>query len=104
MIFPTLDIALKGQPYLISGRNYDNDWYYLKLSPSMYCYVLASTGSASGDTSKVRVMLPISTPTMTPVPAQGVSCPQLTTKNSCQAVSACKWQQINDVTGVCVKK
>jgi predicted outer membrane repeat protein len=103
-IFPTLDIALKGQSYLINGRNYDNNWYYLKLSDSMYCYVLATTGIASGDTSKVRVMLPIPTPTFTPTPVGSVNCGQYLVATSCQAVKVCKWQPINDVTGVCVKK
>jgi predicted outer membrane repeat protein len=103
-IFPTLDIALKGQSYLISGRNYDNDWYYLKLSSSMYCYVLATTGIASGDTSKVRVMLPIPTPTFTPTPVGSVNCGQYLVASSCQAVKVCKWQPINDVTGVCIHK
>ena len=85
-----IDIALKGQSYLINGRNYANDWYYLKFTSNEYCYVLATTGAASGDTSKVRVMLPISTPTV--VISSSTSCSDFTSETTCNAQSNCKWR------------
>ena len=100
--FKIIDIALKGQSYLINGRNYANDWYYLKFTSNEYCYVLATTGVASGDTSKVRVMLPISTPTE--VVSSSTSCSDFTSEATCNAHSICKWNLPVTRPGYCDKK
>ncbi len=101
-IFNIIDIAIKGQSYVINGRNYANDWYYLKFTSNKYCYVLATTGAASGDTSKVRVMLPIPTPTF--VVSSSTSCSDFTSEVTCNANSNCKWNLPVTRPGFCDKK
>jgi uncharacterized protein YgiM (DUF1202 family) len=98
-IFDVIDIALKGQTYLINGRNLANDWYYLKFSSSVYCWVLATTGTASGDTSKVRVMLPIPTPT-----GVASACSAFTSQSTCNAHPNCLWKPSISGPGVCANK
>ncbi len=100
-IFESIAVALKGQTYPIDGRNQENTYYLLILTDQVECWVLQSTGEASGNLSNIRVMLPIPTPTLTPPP---VNCSQYVDKKSCDAVLACTWTQLNDKVGVCTNK
>jgi hypothetical protein len=100
-IFNSISLAMKGISYPIDGRNLENNWYFLRVAENVECWVPADTGTASGDTSGVRVMLSIATPTFTPPPAHQVDCTQYVTKASCQAVTACTWTQLNDLFGLC---
>jgi len=103
IFFETLDVALKGITYPLDGRNATGDWYRIMLTPNKGCWVLANTGSVSGDLSGLRVLIspPTPTPTPTPVPTD---CTSYTTKATCSAVPACAWTQINDRTGICSAK
>jgi hypothetical protein len=102
-IFDSIDVAMKGQSYPIDGRDTGNAWFRIMLGPNRYCWVLQSTGSASGDLSKLRVLFSPPTPTFTPVP---VDCSQYKDPKSCIAVQACKWQSVVGATGAgkCVNK
>ncbi len=100
-IFESIALAMKGQTYPIDGRNQENTYYLLFLTSQQECWVLQSAGEASGDLSSIRVMLPVPTPTPTP---QSVNCSQFVDKNSCDAVLACTWTQLNDKAGVCTNK
>ena len=97
-IFPTLEIALTGQPYLLDGRNLENTWFRILHSVSRVCWVPASSGVVSGDTLGLRVL--ISPPTPTPP-----TCSTYTNEESCTAQPACKWvPAITHAGGDCVKK
>jgi hypothetical protein len=100
-VFDSLDVAMKGQTYLIDGQDAAHAWFRILLEPNKYCWVLQSTGSATGDLSKLRVLLSPPTPTPTLVP---IDCSSYTDKKACNAVRACTWYQINDRTGVCNSK
>ncbi|MGD0879081.1 MAG: hypothetical protein ABSA01_13175 [Anaerolineales bacterium] len=106
LIFDVLDVAPKGQSYPIDGRNLAGDWVRIMLNQDRGCWVLASSGIASGDLSGVRVLIspPTPTPTFTIIPTTAIDCSTYTTKQSCGAVPVCKWQQINDVSGLCTHK
>ncbi len=89
-VFNSVTLAMKGQPYPIDGRNLENDWYFLRISDTVECWVPADTGTASGDTSGVRVMLTIPTPTFTLPPAVGGSCSQYKNSRDCYN-NGCTW-------------
>ena len=101
VIYDVVDVAMKGTSYPLDGRNAAGDWYRIMLTPMKGCWVLASTGSASGDLSKLRVLISPPTPTPTPVP---IDCTTYTTRSSCSAVPVCVWKQVNDTTGLCIPK
>ena len=84
---------------MVEGRNLQGDWFFLRLSPSVECWVLASTGTPSGDPSGLRVMIAIPTPTFTALPPQRVNCAQYKDIKSCQSVRACVWQSFSTTAG-----
>jgi hypothetical protein len=106
LIFDVLDVVPKGQSYPIDGRNLAGDWVRIMLNPNRGCWVMASSGIASGDLSGVRVLIspPTPTPTFTIAPTKSINCSTYTTKQSCSAVPVCKWQLLNDVSGLCKHK
>jgi hypothetical protein len=106
LIFDVLDVVPKGQSYPIDGRNLAGDWVRIMLNPDRGCWVMASSGIASGDLSGVRVLIspPTPTPTFTIAPTKSINCSTYTTKQSCSAVPVCKWQLLNDVSGLCKHK
>ena len=106
LIFDVLDVVPKGQSYPIDGRNLAGDWVRIMLNPNRGCWVMASSGIASGDLSGVRVLITPPTPTLTftIAPTKSIDCSTYTTKQSCSAVPVCKWQLLNDVSGLCTHK
>ncbi len=101
-IFNSISLAMEGENYPIVGQNRENTYFLLRLAKSVECWVLASSGEASGDLSQVRVLLPISTPTFTPLPDQTFNCAQFTSYNACTAhKDLCTWRQLTDKTGIC---
>ncbi len=100
-VFNSVGLAMKGQVYVIDGRNQENTYFLIWLTKNIECWVLQSTGEASGDLSKIRVMLPIPTPTFTPPP---LDCTKYVDRKSCSAVPACKWTQLSDLKGMCTNK
>ncbi len=90
-IFPSLEFAMKGTPYLIDGRNLENTWLYIMLSSQLGCWVSADTGKASADTGLVRILAAIPTPTFTPVP---LNCGQYLTAATCSVhADVCIWNR-----------
>jgi hypothetical protein len=85
--FPWFDIAMKGIAYPIDGRNFENTWLRIMITNSRGCWVLASSGSASLDTTKLRVLADVPTLTPTPVPY----CRSFTDAKSCESHTICKW-------------
>ena len=85
--FPWFDIAMKGSAYPIDGRNFDNTWLRIMITNSRGCWVLASSGSASLDTAKLRVLADVPTLTPTPVPY----CRSFTDQESCNSQASCHW-------------
>jgi len=85
--FPWFDIAMKGSAYPIDGRNFDNTWLRIMITNSRGCWVLASSGSASLDTAKLRVLADVPTLTPTPVPY----CRSFTDQESCDSQASCRW-------------
>jgi hypothetical protein len=94
LIFDTLDVAMKGKSYPLDGRNAVGDWYRIMLTSNKGCWVLANTGSASGDLSRLRVLVDPPTPTPTLV----VNCASYTTQRTCEAQSVCQWKLTSGVT------
>ena len=91
---------MSGQAYLMDGRNLENTWFRIMLTASRGCWVEASTGSASGDTMKLRVL--ISPPT--PTPTKVVACSNFTDQKTCEAQPICQWKPGLTSAGGCVKK
>ncbi len=91
--FPSIEFAMTGQPYLMDGRNLSNTWYRIMFSPSEGCWVLASAGTPSRDTSDLRVLADVPTlvPTFTPTPVP--YCSQFTEEKSCNSQTACEWKR-----------
>ncbi len=106
LIFDVLDVIPKGQSYPIDGRNLAGDWVRIMLNPDRGCWVMASSGIASGDLSGVRVLIspPTPTPTFTIAPTKSIDCSSYTTKQSCSAVPVCTWQLNNNLSGLCKHK
>ncbi len=88
MIFGSITFAMKDQSYPIDGRNQENTWLYIMISPEVGCWVPVEYGTSSGDTEQVRVLHKIPTPTFTPLP---VNCAQYHDSRSCDANPACTW-------------
>ncbi len=87
--YGVLDVAIMGQSYPLDGRNQDGDWVRLMLTPNLGCWVGTSTGSASADIARLRVLITPPTPTST----SAVSCASYTDEKSCEAQPACQWVQ-----------
>jgi len=87
--FPWLEIAMNGQPYLLDGRNLNNDWFRIMITPSRGCWVPAGAGTPSGDTFNLRVLADV--PTVTPTPVS--FCSSFTDTKSCDAQPACEWKR-----------
>ncbi len=106
LVFDVLDVAVKGQSYPIDGRDLAGDWIRIMLNPDRGCWVLASSGISSGDLSGVRVLISPPTPTLTftIAPTKSIDCSSYTTRQSCDTAPVCKWQLINDVSGLCKHK
>jgi hypothetical protein len=103
-VFPSIEVAMKSQVYQMDGRNLGNTWYRIMFSASIGCWVSSSAGTPSGDTSGLRVLLDVPTPTYTPVPV--LSCSTFTDARNCIAQTTCKWEiSVTHVGGgVCVNK
>jgi hypothetical protein len=96
--FPWFDIAMKGTSYPIDGRNFDNTWLRIMISNSRGCWVLSSSGSASLDTAKLRVLARVPTPTPTPV----VNCRSFVDEKSCNAhPTVCVWVKLASAAPYC---
>ena len=103
------EIAMKGTPYLMDGRNLANTWYRIMINPTKGCWVPASSGTPSGDPLRLRVLfeLPTYTPTLVPsnTPIVVVNCARFTDEKSCEAQPACMWSvPATGALGICVKK
>lgn len=94
-IFGSRGLAMRGQSYPVDGRNLMNTWLYILLTPQVGCWVPVEAGSASGDTSLVRVLNEIATPTFTPPPA---TCSQYPDEKSCEAHPECIWRGVTAPT------
>jgi hypothetical protein len=103
-IFNSVSLAMNGQAYPIVGRNQENTYYLLGLTNQVECWVLLSSGEASGNLASIPVMLPIPTPTSTPKPIQA-NCSIAANQKACQAIPGCVWQgSIFVAGGKCSKK
>lgn len=99
--FPSIEIAMQGQPYLMDGRNLDNTWYRIMVTATRGCWVPASAGSPSSDPYRLRVLaeVPTFTPTDVPtdiptdIPTEVVNCSSFTSANTCGVQPACVWFQ-----------
>ncbi len=99
--FPWFDVAMKGQSYLMDGRNLANDWFRIMITASKGCWVLASSGTPSKDPSGLRVLAEVPTFTATPV----ALCSQFTTRETCKLQYAdCVWVPSTTHPGDCVSK
>ena len=94
--FDYKDLAMKGQHYLMDGRNRDGSWYRIMLTPNEGCWVPSGAGVPSGDISHLRELIDI--PTLVP------ACASYTDKTSCQANSSCQWKLTIAGPGVCANK
>ena len=99
-IFGSISFAIKGQSYPIDGRNQENTWLYIMLTDDVGCWVPLEDGTASGDTSRVRVLAGIPTPTFTAV---SFDCGQFPDPQSCSQHPECTWNRMV-VPGVCQNK
>ncbi len=97
-VFPALeDLAMKGQPYLMDGRNSDGTWYRIMLTPAEGCWVPAGVGTPSCDIGNLRVLADIPTPV--------ISCSSFTDQAACDVHDPpCKWNNTIAGSGVCVKR
>ena len=93
--FSSIDIAMTGQAYLMDGRNLEGTWYRIMISASAGCWVPAGTGMPSGDTSGLRVLLDVPTPTPTLV----FSCASYGDEKSCELNPACQWVPASPARG-----
>jgi hypothetical protein len=92
--FSSDKVAMKGQVYLMDGRNADGSWYRIMVTASEGCWVPAGVGTPSGDVGKLRVLFDIPTPI--------TACSSFTDKATCNAQSTCKWNPTASGPGVCV--
>jgi hypothetical protein len=90
-IFGILDVALKGQSYLMDGRNLENNWYRIILTPNEGCWVPSTAGAPSADPTGLRVLIEPPTPTAVPPTATLVACTSFTNEKSCVAQPGCGW-------------
>ncbi len=111
-LFNIVDVAMKGTPYLLDGQNQAHTWYRIMLSELRGCWVLASSGVASGDVSNLRVLVepklptftPTRVPTDTPTKVPPVECKRYTDEKSCEAQTACEWVPAVTTPGFCRNK
>jgi len=85
--FPSIEIAMAGQAFLVDGRNLDSTWYRIMISASKGCWVPVNSGSPSGDPSGVRVLADVPTPT----PTQLVNCSLFSDEKGCEVQPVCIW-------------
>ena len=103
LIFGVLDVAMKGTSYPIDGRNAEDTWLRIMLNPNRGCWVFGTSGTASGDTSGVRVLISPPTPTPTAV----IDCTAFKDQRTCEAHPVCQWKQSPSAGAViytCVSK
>ncbi len=55
-VFPSLDIAMSGHPYLLDGQNLSHTWYRIMMTEFRGCWVPVGAGTPSGDTSGLRFL------------------------------------------------
>jgi hypothetical protein len=89
-IFGFISFAIKGQSYPIDGRNEENSWLFIMLTPDNGCWVPVESGTASGDTSAIRILAKIPTPTFT---VYRLDCSQFTDDTSCNQQPGCIWNR-----------
>ncbi len=105
LFYGVVDVAGKGNSYPLDGRNVAGDWFRIMLTPNRGCWVMANTGSAYGDISKLRVLISPPTPTLTPTATRvPVNCTAFTTRNSCISAPVCVWKLLTDTAGYCIHK
>jgi hypothetical protein len=92
-IFGSVALAMKGESYPVDGRNADNDWLYIMLSPAVGCWVPVESGASSENTERVRVLFDIPTPTFTAAP---IDCSKFS-RADCLNYPACIWDPKNTV-------
>jgi hypothetical protein len=114
--FPSIDLAMKGQAYLMDGRNQEGTWYRLMITPNRGCWVPFDVGLPSAEVGKLRVLatVPTFTPTLVPsftptlvpsfTPTLVVNCSAYTDEKSCELNAACKWTQPATTRGYCENK
>jgi hypothetical protein len=85
--FPVVQVTLKGQPYLLDGQNQARTWFRIMWNTDLGCWVPAGAGAPDGDTSGLRILADVPTPTPTTV----FSCSSYGDANSCNANTACQW-------------
>jgi CSLREA domain-containing protein len=97
-------LAMKGQSYLMDGRNSDGTWYRIMLTPYEGCWVPFDVGTPSADISGLRELFDIPTlvPTDTPTPV--VNCSSYTDEKSCEAQPVCVWVFTTARPGYCKVK
>jgi hypothetical protein len=93
----SISLAMRDQSYPIDGRNIENTWLYLMITPQVGCWVPLEDGTPSADTAPVRVLATIPTPTFTPVP---FDCGQFKDPQSCSQHLECTWNR-QVIPGVC---
>jgi hypothetical protein len=91
---------MKGQAYLMDGRNADGSWYRIMLTPNQGCWVPAGAGIPSCDPSRLRVLAEVPTYTPTLIPA----CSSFIDRAACNAQSTCQWNPTISGPGVCANK
>ena len=101
LIFGSTQVAMKGQAYLIDGRNLENTWLYIMLMPQVGCWVPLDVGTPSGDTSKVRVLFAVPTPTPTSPPP---TCAMYKSSSTCLAHPECTWVNTTASAPFCKNK
>jgi hypothetical protein len=89
-VFAILDVVLKGQPYLMDGRNLGSDWFRIMLTPNKGCWVPSTAGTPSADPAGLRVLFDPPTPTVPPTMVP-VACSSFTDETSCTAQPDCVW-------------
>jgi hypothetical protein len=89
-IFGSISFAIKGESYPIDGRNKEDTWLRIMLTEDIGCWVSKESGT-SGDTSDIRVLEDIPTPTFTPVP---LNCSQFTSPQTCAQHAGCTWNRL----------
>jgi hypothetical protein len=94
--FPALEeLAMKGQPFPMDGRNADGSWYRIMLTPAIGCWVPAGVGTPSCDPGVLRVLID---------PTPVITCASFTDQATCNAQSACKWNPTLAGAGMCGSK
>ena len=96
-VFPALEnLAMKGQAYMMDGRNSDGSWYRIMLTSVEGCWVPTGVGTPSCDPGKLRVLLDIPTPTN--------ACSSFTNQKTCELQSNCRWNLNTFGPGSCIGK